>query len=60
MKGRQGENVKKKLLQGMPYTKKALEDLDMRRLKILAYDSLLDGVQHERDNNELHDACSGQ
>ena len=36
MKGRQGENVKKKLLQGMPYTKKTLEDLDMRKIKMLA------------------------
>jgi hypothetical protein len=51
MKGRQGESVKKKLLQAMPYTKKALEDLDMRRLKILA--SLLGVNSWQKTKDEI-------
>ena len=36
MKGRKEAITKKKLRQDMPYTKKDLENLDMRRLKMLA------------------------
>ena len=49
MKGREEANVRKKLLKDMPYTKKDLEDLDMRRLKMLASLLGVDSWQKTKD-----------
>ena len=51
MEGRKEAIVRKKLLQDMPYTKKKLEDLDMRKLKMLA--SLLGVDSWQKTKNEI-------
>jgi hypothetical protein len=51
MKGREEINVRQKLLHGMPYTKKALETLEMGKIRILA--SMLDIESWQRTKDEI-------